>query len=105
MTQLKNLFIKPFVIKGPFWGIVDLVVKIIAAFLWIYLMGILWILIRQSVLLDYNPITQLWWVAYCFLICLTVPPVIRIIFLAVSEKSFATTSSFLFKTPLANILI
>ena len=68
MTQLKNFFVKPFTVKGPFWGVVDLLVKAIAIFVWVYLMGILWQLIWQSVRLDYNPLTQLWWLSYCFFV-------------------------------------
>jgi hypothetical protein len=68
MTLLKNFFIKPFTAKGCFWGTVDLLVKLTAAFVWVYLTGILVFLIMQSVRLDYSLLTQLWWFAYCFLI-------------------------------------
>ena len=68
MTLLKNLFVKPFAAKGPVWGVADVLVKLLAAFVWLYLMSILCQLMWESIQLDYNPITQLWWLAYCFLI-------------------------------------
>ncbi|MBO7238166.1 MAG: hypothetical protein J6U96_02600 [Elusimicrobiaceae bacterium] len=68
MTLLKNLFVKPFAAKGPVWGTADVLIKLLAAFVWLYLMSILCQLMWESIQLDYNPITQLWWLAYCFLI-------------------------------------
>ena len=68
MTLLKNIFVKPFAAKGIFWGTVDVLVKVFASFIWIYLMGILVSLMLLSFKLDYSRMTQLWWFAYCFLI-------------------------------------
>lgn len=67
MTKLQHFFIKPFTAKGFFWGGVDLLVKAAALFVWVYLMCILGSLMWQSWQLDYNPVNQLWWFSYCFL--------------------------------------
>lgn len=66
MTILKNFFIKPFTEKGLIQGTLDLIVKLIAISVWLYLVGILFHLMRQSFLFDYSRVTQLWWGAYCF---------------------------------------
>lgn len=82
MTMLKNLFIQPFTTKGIFWGLVDLIVKLITLVVWAYLMCILGSLIAQTLMLDYNYVTQLWWFAYCFLIFFGASLLTYIIFFA-----------------------
>lgn len=67
MAYLHFLFIKPFTAKGLLWGAVDVAVKLITAVVWLYLVYILGGLIWTSFQLDYNRYTQLWWVAYAFL--------------------------------------
>lgn len=67
MTILHNLFVKPFTAKGLLWGLTDIVVKIITAVVWVYLMCIQVSLVVQSIKLDYNPVNQLWWFSYAFL--------------------------------------
>lgn len=67
MTNIKEFFTKPFSVKGPIWGTLDLCVKIITIVVWVYLMGVLLSLIWQTIRLDYNRLTQLWWFSYCFL--------------------------------------
>ena len=69
MTKLLHFFTKPFAAKGFFWGSVDMLVKLTTITVWIYLMCILGSLIWQSIKLDYNPVNQLWWFSYCFLMC------------------------------------
>lgn len=68
MSTLKNFFIQPFTEKGIVWGTIDAIIKLATAFVWIYLFGILASLLWQSLVMDYDPFTQLWWLAYCFLI-------------------------------------
>ena len=68
MTKLHAFFIKPFAAKGLLWGIVDLLIKAVAIYVWVYLMCILGSLIRDTLRLDYNRLTQLWWFTYCFVI-------------------------------------
>ena len=68
MTLLHSLFIKPFTAKGWLWGCVDLCIKAIALFVWVYITCILGSLIWQTIQFDYNRLTQLWWFSYCFLI-------------------------------------
>ena len=67
MRTLHYLFIKPFAEKGVLWGTLDVLVKVVTLTVWVYLMFILGSLITQSILLDYNRLTQLWWFTYCFL--------------------------------------
>ena len=68
MTWLQHFFTKPFTEKGITWGVIDTLVKLVAAFVWCYLLWIVCALMLESIRLDYNPVTQLWWLAYCFLI-------------------------------------
>ncbi|MBQ7907893.1 MAG: hypothetical protein IJ311_00080 [Elusimicrobiaceae bacterium] len=67
MSKLHSFFIKPFAAKGLLWGVVDLIVKALTIYVWVYLMCILGSLIWQSIQLDYNPLNQLWWFSYSFL--------------------------------------
>ena len=66
MNILKSFFIKPFTVKGALWGTIDLIVKLAAVVLWVYLLTILGSLLTLSLRIDYNRMTQLWWCAYCF---------------------------------------
>ena len=67
MTILHTMFIKPFTAKGFLWGLVDVIVKTLTVIVWVYLMCIQLSLVWQSIQLDYNPMTQLWWFSYAFL--------------------------------------
>lgn len=67
MSKLYRFFVRPFTAKGLVWGTADLCVKLLAAVTWVYLMCIQVSLVWQSVKLDYNSLTQLWWCAYAFL--------------------------------------
>ena len=67
MTTLHNFFVKPFTAKGFFWGTLDVLVKLCTLIVWLYLVYILGALIWETIQLDYNRFTQLWWFAYCFL--------------------------------------
>ena len=67
MTILHTMFIKPFTAKGFLWGLVDVIVKALTVIVWVYLMCIQLSLVWQSIQLDYNPMTQLWWFSYAFL--------------------------------------
>lgn len=50
------------------WGMVDILVKVVAIFIWVYVMTVLGSLLALSLRIDYNYVTQLWWCAYCFII-------------------------------------
>ena len=67
MTKFNQFFIKPFTAKGFFWGCLDVLIKVCALVVWVYLVYILGMLVWQSIQLDYNRFTQLWWLSYCFL--------------------------------------
>lgn len=67
MTILHTLFVKPFSAKGFWWGLTDIVVKVVTAIVWVYLMCIQVSLVWQSIKLDFNPVNQLWWFSYAFL--------------------------------------
>ena len=67
MTILHTLFVKPFTAKGFWWGLTDVAVKAVTIVLWVYLMCIQLSLVWQSIQLDYNPMNQLWWFSYAFL--------------------------------------
>lgn len=68
MTKLHTFFIKPFVKKGFLWGLADLLVKVLAMYVWVYILCILGSLIAETLRLDYNRLTNLWWFTYCFII-------------------------------------
>ena len=68
MMRLQRFFTQPFTEKGIFWGIIDALVKLVALIIWADLTWIMCGVMHQSILLDYNPVTQLWWFSYCFLI-------------------------------------
>ncbi len=65
--MLHQLFIKPFTQKGLWWGLTDICVKLLTIVVWVYLICIQVSLIWQSIQLDYNPLNQLWWFSYAFL--------------------------------------
>lgn len=67
MSILHTLFVKPFTVKGFWWGLVDIAVKAVTVLTWGYLMYIQISLVWQSIQLDYNPLNQLWWFSYAFL--------------------------------------
>ena len=67
MSILHTLFVKPFTAKGFWWGLVDIAVKAVTVLTWGYLMYIQISLVWQSIQLDYNPLNQLWWFSYAFL--------------------------------------
>ncbi len=67
MNILHTLFVKPFSAKGFVWGLTDVIVKALTIVVWVYLMCIQVSLVWQSLRLDYNPVNQLWWFSYAFL--------------------------------------
>ncbi len=67
MAILHYLFVRPFSAKGFWWGLTDVCVKALTIVVWVYLMCIQVSLVWQSIQLDYNPLNQLWWFSYAFL--------------------------------------
>ena len=67
MTNLYHFFSKPFQAKGFAWGVVDLLIKLLTLAVWLYVTGTLLGLVWQSIQLDYNPVTRMWWFSYAFL--------------------------------------
>ena len=59
---------RPYAEKGLIIGTFDLLLKLFALCVWGYLAVILCTLFFDSMLMDYNPVSKLWWVSYCFLI-------------------------------------
>lgn len=64
ITYLK----KPYAEKGIIVGTFDLLLKLLAVFIWGYLAVVLCSLFFDSIITDYNPLNKLWWFSYCFLI-------------------------------------
>ena len=58
----------PYRERGIFWGTVDWVVRVLAVFVWCYVVTILLRLLLDSFLMDFNPVNKLWWCSYSFLI-------------------------------------
>ncbi len=59
---------KPYAEKGVFVGTFDLVLRLLALAVWVYVVIILGSLFIDSLRTDYNPLNKLWWFSYCFLI-------------------------------------
>ena len=59
---------RPYEEKGLIIGTLDLLLKLLAVFVWGYITVILCSLFFDSLLTDYNPLNKLWWFSYCFLI-------------------------------------
>ena len=68
MQTLLAYLKKPYAEKGFIVGTFDLLLKLLAVFLWGYIAVILCTLFVDSMVLDYNPLNKLWWFSYCFLI-------------------------------------
>lgn len=59
---------RPYAEKGLIIGTFDLLLKLFAPCVWGYLAVILCTLFFDSMLMDYNPVSKMWWFSYCFLI-------------------------------------
>lgn len=59
---------RPYAEKGLIIGTFDLLLKLFALCVWGYLAVILCTLFFDSMLMDYNPVSKMWWFSYCFLI-------------------------------------
>lgn len=66
LQRMINFFKKPYTQKGIVVGTLDNVLKLIALFVWAYLVYILIVLFLDSMITDYNPLNKLWWFSYCF---------------------------------------
>lgn len=67
MQKIVTFLKKPYTEKGLIVGSVDLLVKLVVLCVWCYLTVVLARLFIASLLTDYNPMHQLWWFSYCFL--------------------------------------
>lgn len=68
MQNLLTFLKKPYAQKGLIIGTADTLLKLFTLFVWGYLTVILCSLFFDSLMLDFNPVTKLWWFSYCFLI-------------------------------------
>ena len=68
MQKIVTYLKKPFEAKGLFIGVVDTCLKAVTVFVWGYLTVVLCSLFFTSLMVDYNPLTKLWWFSYCFFI-------------------------------------
>lgn len=68
MQRILSYLKKPFVEKGLVIGVFDSCLKAVTVFVWGYLTVVLCSLFFQSLAVDYNPLTKLWWFSYCFFI-------------------------------------
>ncbi|ACC98234.1 hypothetical protein Emin_0679 [Elusimicrobium minutum Pei191] len=64
-TFLNRFFIKPFTVRGIFWGTLDLSAKILGAAIWLFVLKILAEIFYNAVFVVYNPKERIWWFAYC----------------------------------------
>ena len=68
MQTLRTYLKRPFAEKGLIVGTLDLLLKLLAVWVWGYLAVILGSLFVESLVVDYNPMNKMWWFSYCFLI-------------------------------------
>ena len=68
MQTLLTYLKRPFAEKGLIVGTLDLLLKLLAVWVWGYLAVILGSLLVESLVVDYNPMNKMWWFSYCFLI-------------------------------------
>lgn len=68
MQNLLTFIKKPYAEKGFIVATCDLLLKMVALFVWGYLAVVLCTLFFDSMLLDYDPVNKMWWFSYCFLI-------------------------------------
>ena len=68
MQTLLTYLKRPFAEKGLIVGTLDLLLKLLAVWVWGYLAVILGSLFVESLVVDYTPMNKMWWFSYCFLI-------------------------------------
>lgn len=66
MKNILAFIKKPFAAKGVFIGACDWVLRLAVAAGWLYVVYLLGGLLYESLLIDYNVFTKLWWCSYCF---------------------------------------
>lgn len=68
MEKLKIYFKTPYEEKGFIKATLDFCLRALTVAVWVYLMSILGRLLIDAVLHEFNPLTQVWWFAYCFVV-------------------------------------
>ncbi len=64
MTYLKQ----PYQEKGTIRATLDLCLRLLTLVVWGYLMFVLWNLLFDALVRNYDPTMKLWWCSYCFII-------------------------------------
>jgi len=68
MERIIEYFKRPYSEKGFFLGTCDLIIRFVAVFVWFYLLTILFRLVWDSLMVDFDPLMKMWWFSYSFLI-------------------------------------
>lgn len=68
MEKFKAYLTMPYQEKGILLGTLDWVFRAVTLFVWCYIVTILFRLLMDSLLMDYNPVSKMWWCSYSFLI-------------------------------------
>ena len=68
MEKLKIYFKTPYEEKGAFKATLDMCLRALTVGVWGYLLVILSRLLVDALLHEYNPMLQLWWFSYCFIV-------------------------------------
>lgn len=68
MEKLKSYFTQPYEEKGALKATLDLALRALTVVVWGYLMVILGRLLLDAFVREYNPMMQLWWFSYCFIL-------------------------------------
>ncbi|MBR5151233.1 MAG: hypothetical protein IKW71_00150 [Elusimicrobiaceae bacterium] len=58
---------QPYAEKGFIRATLDMCLRVLTALVWGYLMFILWNLLFDALVRNYNPAMKLWWCSYCFI--------------------------------------
>ena len=68
MQKIMAYLKQPYQEKGTIRATLDLGLRLLTIVVWGYLMFILWNLLFDALVRNYNPTMKLWWFSYCFII-------------------------------------
>ena len=68
MEKLKIYFKTPYEEKGVIKATLDMCLRALTLVTWVYLVVVLSRLLMDAILHEFNPMMQVWWFAYCFIV-------------------------------------
>lgn len=68
MQKIMAYIKQPYAEKGMIRATLDLGLRLLTVLVWGYLMFVLWNLLFDALVRNYDPTMKLWWCSYCFII-------------------------------------